>query len=298
MFYLIDEKRFCHKKPEEKHIAIISVEEAINCDFVQKYMTKVPGLFLELHFSKLDIFSDFFYGFINIPEILIGSNAMLTFICDSWNLIFIDRNNFAAECFENTLKLYGDNMHSCESVLYYMLGNIIFGDLEKMNAIQQNLANLEQDILNNNIRNPLTEITGYRNDTMKLYHYYIQLAGICGKLKDNMPGFFDEDAKKLFDILLGKINLFSKEAQQIWEYTSQIRDVYQQQLDVHQNAIMKFLTIVTTIFMPLTLITGWYGMNFSYMPELHWHYGYLLVFVLSILLVIVLFVIFKKKKWW
>lgn len=298
MFYLIDEKRFCHNKPDKKYIAIIPMEEAINCDFIREYVTKVPSLFMELHFSKLDIFSDFIYGFINIPEILVSNHARLTFICDSQSLIFIDRNNFISECFKNILKLYSDNMNSCESILYHMLENIISKDLEKMNSIQQNLANLEQDILNNNIRNPLNEITGYRNDTMKLYHYYIQLAGICGKLKDNMPNFFDDDSKKLFDVLLDKINLFSKEAQQIWEYTSQIRDVYQQQLDVHQNAIMKFLTIVTTIFMPLTLITGWYGMNFSHMPELHWRYGYLLVFVLSILLVVILFVIFKKKKWW
>ena len=132
---------------------------------------------------------------------------------------------------------------------------------------------------------------------MKLHHYYVQLAGICGDLSDNTENLFDAKTKRLFQILIRKVTLFSHEAQQIWEYTSQIRDVYQQRLDVHQNSIMKVLTIVTTIFMPLTLITGWYGMNFKEMPELNWVYGYPVIIILSILIVVILCIVFKKKKW-
>ena len=64
------------------------------------------------------------------------------------------------------------------------------------------------------------------------------------------------------------------------------------------NAVMKFLTVVTTLFMPLTLIVGWYGMNFEHMPELEFKYSYPIVFGFSLLLVIIMCVIFKKKKWW
>lgn len=186
-------------------------------------------------------------------------------------------------------------MTSCGIVLCYVLDFIILKDLEKMNAIQQKLAVLERNILNENINNPLKEITGYRSSTMKLHHYYIQLAGIYGSLNDNTEKFFDYKSQNFFKFLIRKVTLLSREAQQIWEYTSQIRDVYQQRLDVHQNNIMKILTIVTTIFMPLTLITGWYGMNFSYMPELHWRYGYALIFLVSIAVVIILCILFKKK---
>lgn len=54
---------------------------------------------------------------------------------------------------------------------------------------------------------------------------------------------------------------------------------------------------VTTIFFPLTIIVGWYGMNFRYMPELSWRYGYLYVGLLSVLVIIILIIIGKKKKW-
>ena len=59
---------------------------------------------------------------------------------------------------------------------------------------------------------------------------------------------------------------------------------------------MQFFTVVTTIFMPLTLIAGWYGMNFENMPELKSVYGYPAIIVLSGIIVVGLIVLFKKKK--
>ena len=60
---------------------------------------------------------------------------------------------------------------------------------------------------------------------------------------------------------------------------------------------MTVLTVVTTIFMPLTLIVGWYGMNFKYMPELDWVWGYPIVIAVSVLIVIGSLIFFKRKKW-
>ena len=81
------------------------------------------------------------------------------------------------------------------------------------------------------------------------------------------------------------------------DYTNQIRDTYQSRLDVKQNRIMTVLTVVTTIFMPLTLSVGWYGMNFKYMPELDSVWGYPVVIVVSLLIVVSSLLFFKRKKW-
>ena len=59
---------------------------------------------------------------------------------------------------------------------------------------------------------------------------------------------------------------------------------------------MKVFTVVTSIFLPLSLIAGWYGMNFRFMPELSWRFGYPLVFILSAAVVIICLCYFKKKK--
>ena len=87
-----------------------------------------------------------------------------------------------------------------------------------------------------------------------------------------------------------------QEAQSLREYAMQVQDVYQSEISIHQNNVMKFLTVVTTIFLPLTLIAGWYGMNFYNMPELGWKYGYPVVSGISLVIVAICLWFFKKKK--
>lgn len=287
-----------NRSPLKFPLKIISVEDACNCDLIKEYIKTIPNLLSVPHFSKIEFFSDFVYGTINMPEILNTHGNQLGFICRQDSIIFIDYHGFVAECINETDCLRDNEMPSTGHILYNFIKHILSDDLEKMNSIQENLAILEQNILNNTIPEPLREITDCRNQTMKLYHYYVQLSGLCCDFCNNSQNLLDEEHIRLFNTLAEKVNILLHEAQHIWDYTSQIRDVYQQQLEVHQNSIMKFLTIVTTIFMPLTLITGWYGMNFVHMPELRIKYAYPILLGISITVVIILIAIFKKKKWW
>ncbi len=63
------------------------------------------------------------------------------------------------------------------------------------------------------------------------------------------------------------------------------------------NQQMRVLTVITIIFMPLTVITGIYGMNFDNMPELHWHYGYFIVLGLMLCIIVGLLIFFSRRKW-
>lgn len=75
-------------------------------------------------------------------------------------------------------------------------------------------------------------------------------------------------------------------------------DIYLSSISNRTNAVMKVLTVIATIFMPLTWIAGIYGMNFKYMPELGWHYGYLAVWLLMFAVALGMVIYFKLKKWW
>lgn len=81
------------------------------------------------------------------------------------------------------------------------------------------------------------------------------------------------------------------------DIASEMMDIYLSSISNRMTAVMKVLTIIATIFMPLTFIAGIYGMNFRYMPELEWKYGYPLV--LSVMAAIGLFMVwyFRKKRW-
>lgn len=80
------------------------------------------------------------------------------------------------------------------------------------------------------------------------------------------------------------------------EYLVQIRELYQSLIAVQQNQVMSILTVVTTIFLPLTLIAGWYGMNFPNMPEFGWKYAYPAVIIVSILVIIWKLFILRKRR--
>ena len=63
------------------------------------------------------------------------------------------------------------------------------------------------------------------------------------------------------------------------------------------NAVMKVLTIIATIFMPLTFLAGVYGMNFKYLPELEWRFGYPVFWIVMLVITVTMLIFFKKKNW-
>jgi magnesium transporter len=75
-----------------------------------------------------------------------------------------------------------------------------------------------------------------------------------------------------------------------------VREAYQSEVDINQNMIMRLFTVITAIFLPLTLIVGWYGMNFS-MPEYSWAYGYPVVTGVCVTVALFSVLYFKKHKW-
>ncbi len=91
---------------------------------------------------------------------------------------------------------------------------------------------------------------------------------------------------------------------QVVEIIETLRDILSETLDIYLssisnriNDVMKILTIITTIFIPLSFVAGIYGMNFKYMPELEWRFGYPVVLIFMAVVGIVMLFFFKKKKW-
>jgi len=81
------------------------------------------------------------------------------------------------------------------------------------------------------------------------------------------------------------------------EMLSGMLDIYLSSVSNRLNSVMKVLTIIATIFMPLTFIAGIYGMNFKYMPELEWRWGYPAIWLIVMIIGISMLIYFKKKKW-
>ena len=127
--------------------------------------------------------------------------------------------------------------------------------------------------------------------------HYAQLLDLSQELEENENEFFSENNERYFHLVCQRVQTLYDMTTSLSEYTTQIRDLNQAQIDIKQNKIMTILTVITSIFMPLTLIAGWYGMNFVYMPEFQSPIAYPVVIAVSVLIVIVSLIFFKKKKW-
>ena len=166
-----------------------------------------------------------------------------------------------------------------------------------MESYEKVLDQLEKGILDAAESEFLKKINIVRSVMRELRIHYEQLMDLSQELEENENGFFQEDNLRYFHMFSNRMSRLYDIATSLRDYTMQLGDLYQSQIDLKQNRIMTLLTIVTAIFMPLTLIVGWYGMNFVYMPELRSPWGYPTVIAVSIAIVIACLVYFKKKKW-
>lgn len=133
-------------------------------------------------------------------------------------------------------------------------------------------------------------------ELLTLNRYYEQLIEINDHLEENVNDLFDSGEVQAFALMNDRILRYRGNIQMLREILTQTQQSYQAQLDYQLNKTMKTLSMVTTICLPLSLIAGWYGMNFAAMPELKWEYGYLYVILLSLSVITLVITLLKRKK--
>ena len=188
-------------------------------------------------------------------------------------------------------------MPSLERFIYDFLEQIVERDRIVLERVDKELDQIESNILDGEEKDPSQRVSRIRSDLRDMRIHYEQLLDLGQELEENENDFFNEDNTRYFHLFTQRVSRLHDLTASLREYSIQIRDLYQSQLDIKQNRIMALLTIITSIFMPLTLIAGWYGMNFKYMPELEYKWAYPAVIVVSVAIVIVSLIFFKKKKW-
>lgn len=181
-------------------------------------------------------------------------------------------------------------------VLLY-LESQLQGETIALEKLEGRISRLEDAILSGSLDGFLKRISPIRRELRRLHLYYERVADIIDVLIDDEEDLFEEESDGYYRQLSDTVKRLIDEAAMLRDYALQVQQIYQAQVDIRQNNIMRVLTVVTTIFFPLSLITSWYGMNFTGMNELEWEYGYLAVILLSAVIVLISLLIFKKKKY-
>ncbi|MBN7771799.1 CorA family divalent cation transporter [Clostridium aminobutyricum] len=309
MFYILNEREpklieLEDLSPEDISVGYLTIEELENnYDKLGLYENIIHDCMADqTHFrTSVDIYDDFSFGIINIVNVMNVQEAKdrVAFILKKNQFILVklmDEDESCRDMFENSVMRYKQNA-TMEKIIYGILESLLQNGNKSLESTELKIIIMEQELVNGRINQYFDrDIFNLRKELSLLKTYYEQLFDIGDKLQENENDLFDRDVLRYFKLFTAKAERLSNGTQSLCDSLVHLRESLEACTNYNLNNIMKIFTVVTTIFLPLTLIVGWYGMNFTNMPELTWKYGYLSVILLSLLVVIGCLTLFKKKK--
>ncbi len=209
-----------------------------------------------------------------------------------------DRDSSTKNKFFASVRKYPAGRVCPEKVLFAFLDSLLAGDNLVLETLENDLSEKEEALFSTEVEKTFNmELLHTKKELTKRHAYYSQLLDMTEAVYENENDIFDEDSLIYVDNISKKIARLKEDTASLRATVEHLQDAYSSYLDTRMNQTMKIFTVLTSIFFPLTIIVGWYGMNFRYMPELTWKYGYVFVILLSIVTVLVLWLIGRKKKW-
>ncbi|MFV0411856.1 MAG: CorA family divalent cation transporter [Oscillospiraceae bacterium] len=165
-----------------------------------------------------------------------------------------------------------------------------------MEATEETIASLEDMLATDKKIDYTAEISTLRKRLLKLKRYYESLFDSLVDMEENQNRFLTEGQLRYIHIVTNRADRLLRSVLNLRDYVTQVREAYQAQMDISLNQTMKLFTVITAIFLPLTLIAGWYGLNLA-MPEYLFPYSYPIVIGVSLAIAAGCIVYFKKNNW-
>ena len=232
------------------------------------------------------------FDWYDIEQVQMRSSQIMIYM-DKENLFFLCEEERALEKVKSLMPENQDN----EQVLYLFFAGLLRNDINHLAEIEDEITETEDEALVGSRRVYLGKIVRYRKELLRLKRYYEQVDSVLDNLTANINGLLSKECIRRLTILANRTERFRSSVLNLRDYVTQMREAYQAQIDIEQNNLMRIFTVITAVFLPLTLMVGWYGWIFKYMPELSWKYSYLVFGIISVAVCVILLIIFKKKKW-
>ncbi len=253
-----------------------------------------------IQYCKAEILRSCIIGTILVPDKqdLLEKEFGFGFYIHKGHLLFIDDTERIQKIASRLPEIKATDTTLEARFFLELLEFFINDDVLYLQRYEDMLISVEEELLENEMMEDFhTDMLRYRREILILNGYYQQFTEFMQMIAENKNRMFNDEDCRLFKVVANRVDRLYDNTKMLREYTAQLRELHKSQIDIMQNKTMRALTLVTTIFMPLTLITGWYGMNFKFMPELSSKYGYIGVLALSATVVIGEIIFFKRKKW-
>ena len=247
---------------------------------------------------KAEIYPHYISGSICIPDRkrLLETPHCFTFYINKSCIVFVSEDSVPDRIIEAMIHRYESQEMSPELFLYGFFSEFLTDDMELLESYERKLFLLEENAMRGNIHDLMPRLLKSRRELTRLRNYYEQIDDTARQLQGNVRNYFDPERLQLLQLIGDRACRLQQVAQQSIDYCQTLRDFEQAQSDHKQNKTMQLMTVLTSVFFPLTVITGWYGMNFTHMPELEARFGYPLLIAISLGVIAVEFWILKKRK--
>ena len=180
---------------------------------------------------------------------------------------------------------------------YSLLDAIVDGYFKVLDRIGDEIENIEEKLFTNPEPSILEDLHDLRQELIFFRKTVWPLRTIMNELDRQETELIQDSTSVYLRDLYDHVVQVIETLETFREMLSGHLEVYLSTISNKTNEIMKFLTIIGTIFIPLTFIAGVYGMNFKYMPELEWRWGYYLIWAIMIGIGVALLAYFRKKNW-
>lgn len=164
-------------------------------------------------------------------------------------------------------------------------------------AFDEWLDDAEKQIINDPDKGSVEKINQMRHELSAFKKAVRPIITIAEKFEKSDSKLIRKQTKILFRDVYDHTVRISDSIETDHEILTGIYDLYTSGISNRLNDTMRVLTLISTIFIPLTFIAGIYGMNFENMPELYWEYGYYACLIMMVVIFVVMILFFKKKKW-
>lgn len=289
---MIEIRKYGEKAKSERPAALIAEESAIN-EVCPEDAGEVLSRLRRSNINKLDEVDGLSVITLTYPAFLEVGLLRLGFLTDFQKTAYLllpPEGEIPA--FREEAKRAG----TLHGYFFSLLLRFSEGDSERLEALEKKISDLEEKLIDDPYRkNAAKEIIGYRKLLLKLKQHYESLTDVLESFEPPKCQLEKGD-KLIFDMLAKRLSRLLDQVLNLRDYISQVREAYQAQVDIQQNRLMKTFTVIAAIFMPLQLITGWYGMNLV-MPETKLAWVYPVLAGVCAVIVVLCIVLFKKRKW-
>lgn len=276
-------------------------------DYFKLHNMVVEDILLQDHLPKFEIFENHFFFtlhmlHLNTDKATIEEEQLSMVLGDNFVLSF--QSGVEGDVFDGVitdLKLGKGTIRKekADYLFYRLLDAVIEGYFSILEVLREHMEDLEEEILSS--REPSEEIVGeiltLRKKITTIRKFTVPLKDIVSKLKTANSRFINPNTITYFQDVSDQLFTLNTNFETFREMLKDLMELYLSNLSHNMNRVMKTLTIVATIFIPLTFIAGVYGMNFNNMPELRWKYGYFIIWALMLLLGAGMVWYMKKKHW-